>query len=126
MTPTELGTVRYANYPTWVQLSGTSRLVREGAANVHEIDIPEGGRTLNESVLAIAAAIDGGKVLDELICAAIDDAASGLVLIEGHARATAYLIAKKPPAEVVMLVGWSAGMVNWRWYGPPAGQGGRE
>jgi hypothetical protein len=122
MTPTELGGVHYPDYPTWVRLSGGTRLVRDGAANVDRIEVPEDGRTLNVSVLAIAVAIDAGKVSDALICAAIDDAGAGIVLIEGHARATAYLVAKAPPTEVEVLVGWSAGMANWRWYGPHGAQ----
>ena len=31
MTVAELGECRYANYPTWVKLSGGSRVVRQGA-----------------------------------------------------------------------------------------------
>ena len=44
--------------------------------------------------------------------------ASELVLMEGHSRAAAYLLAQKPPAEVVVLVGWSRSMATtWQpWF----------
>lgn len=38
--------------------------------------------------------------------------------MEGHTRATAYLIARQPPAAVIVLVGWSRSMdTTWQpWF----------
>jgi hypothetical protein len=39
LQPDEIGSLRYCNYPTWMELSGPSRLVADGAANVGKIEV---------------------------------------------------------------------------------------
>jgi len=114
LTTAELGDVLYANYVTWIKLSGGTRRIRDGAANVRQLQVFE-NHDINASIRATARAIDEGKLMPELI--AVAQAAHGrdLVLLEGHTRATAYLIARKPPAEVAVLVGWSASIDQWPW-----------
>jgi hypothetical protein len=58
-------------------------------------------------------AIRNGAHLPELITA--QDNNGGLILIEGHSRATAYLM--EPPAgEVEAFVASSGSMAGWLWY----------
>ncbi len=76
------------------------------------------GVDVSAGIRETARAIDAGRQLVELIGVANDPDASSLVLMEGHTRATAYLLARKPPAEVIVLVGWSRSMeATWQpWF----------
>jgi hypothetical protein len=119
LTPAELGDVRYAKHPTWDVVSGGKRLVRTGAANaLTNIVLDEGGFDVCAGIRDTARAIDIGRPMPELIAVARDPDAGGLVLVEGHTRATAYLLASKPPVEVIVLVGWSRSMdITWQpWF----------
>jgi len=115
LTPVELGDVRYANYVTWIKLSGGTRRIRDGAANVQQLQVYE-DHDINAGIRATARAIDERKPMPELIAVAQDADGRDLVLLEGHTRATAYLIAKKPPTEVTVLTGWSRTMDTWPWF----------
>ncbi len=120
LTPVELGDVRCANNVlTWHRLSGATRRVRDGAANARGLAVvTELGVDVSAGIRETARAIDAGRQLVELIAVANDPDASSLVLMEGHTRATAYLLARKTPAEVIVLVGWSRSMeATWQpWF----------
>ena len=120
LTPAELGDVRYAgNIPSSQRLSGGTRRVRDGASNARGLAVvTELGVDVSAGIRETARAIDGGRTMPELIAVANDPGAGSLVLMEGHTRATAYLLASKPPAEVVVLVGWSRSMeTTWQpWF----------
>jgi len=115
VTPAELGGVLYANYVTWIKLSGGTRRIRDGSANVQRLQVFE-SHDINAGIRATARAIDEGQPMPELI--AVAQAADGrdLVLLEGHTRATAYLVARHPPKEVTIIVGWSTTMNRWHWF----------
>jgi len=115
LSPVELGDVLYANYVTWIKLSGGTRRIRDGAANVQRLQVYE-DHDINAGIRATARAIDEGKPMADLI--AVSQAADDhdLVLLEGHTRATAYLIARRPPTEVTVLIGWSRTMDTWPWF----------
>lgn len=114
--PSELGDVRYANHVTWQRLSGGSRRVRDGAANVERIQVYENGHDINAGVRACAHVIDAGEPMAALIAVADNSDGRDLVLMEGHTRATAYLIATDPPTDVTLLVGRSSAMADWPWF----------
>jgi hypothetical protein len=116
LTLAELGDALYAKYVTWQRLSGGTRRIRDGAANVDKLQCYENGHDINAGIRATARAIDEGKPMPELI--AVAEAADGrnLVLLEGHTRATAYLTARRVPVEVILLVGWSTTMNRWHWF----------
>jgi hypothetical protein len=79
--------MRYANHPTLVALSGASRLVSDGAANF-AARIP--GAAVMGHVANIIPAIQAGKAFPPLVAA--QDTDGSLILVEGHSRATAYVI----------------------------------
>lgn len=110
LEPGELARLMYANHPTWVQLSGGTRLVGDGAANIGRIPTAENA---NVNVTDVVAALEQGHRYPALI--AITDEAGNLVLVEGHTRATAYAFARFNES-VEVLVGSSPGMRNWVFY----------
>jgi hypothetical protein len=115
LTLVELGDISYANYVTWIKLSGGTRRIRDGAANVQRLQVYE-DHDINAGIRAAARSIDEGKPMAELIAVSQGAYGRDLVLLEGHTRATAYLITKHPPAEVDLLVGWSTTMDRWAWF----------
>jgi hypothetical protein len=92
-------------------LSGGTRLACHGAANYSRgVADPNAWSHLD----AILARLRGGERFAPLIAAqSIDD--SSLVLIEGHSRATAYLIEAKN-ADVEAFIATSPSMAAWYYY----------
>lgn len=102
--------LKYANYETWVQLSGGSRLVVDGAKRVETIQV---GENANENIKAVADDLRAGKRYPALI--AVESEGGFLVLVEGHTRATAYVQARiAEPIEV--FVGSSPQIKLWAFY----------
>ena len=117
LTPVELGDVRYANYVTWEVLSGGTRRIADGAANVRTlVVVTELGVDVSAGIRETARAIDGGHAMPELIAVSKDRHTGYLVLLKGHTRATAYLVARAAPSEITVLVGWSPSMDRWPWF----------
>jgi hypothetical protein len=85
ITRGDVGDLLYARFPTWQILSGGTRLVKVGAANVDKIGIDEDGtnKFIHEAESLIALDIDLGKSI--LVSTGRDDT---FVILEGHARAT--------------------------------------
>jgi hypothetical protein len=110
LEPTDLAKLRYANYPAWVKLSGGTRRVMDGAANVDSIDLGDG---TNAHILAVAADVRTGKRYPELI--GVTDENEDVILIEGHTRATAYALTQ-PPEQIECIIGSSPTMRTWAYY----------
>ena|SRR5438477_3463899 len=103
----DVGKLKYANYVTWVQLSGGSRLVIDGARRTDAIHV---GENANENIKAVADDLRAGKRYPALI--AVESEGGFLILVEGHTRATAYLLAQiAQPIEA--FVGSSPQMKLW-------------
>jgi hypothetical protein len=92
--------------PTWDDLSDGKRSVTIGARNVSS------GAKSNPSIEALVAAIKRGKKDFQLLIAVEKD--EQLVLMEGHTRATAYVITGYEPVQAI--VGSSPQMSRWHWY----------
>lgn len=109
LEPDDLPKLRYANYSTWVGLSGGSRLVIDGARNFPESrDHPE-----TYQIKGIMEAVRNGAQFPELIAVEAEDAS--LILVEGHSRATAYVI-EQAVDDLELLVGSSPLISKWSFY----------
>jgi hypothetical protein len=111
LQPDEIGGLKYCQHPTWLGLSGTSRLVADGAANICKVVAPD---NVNTHVARVADRVRRGEKFPELILVQALD--GGLVILEGHTRATAYVVAPvHGPIEV--LVGTSPRIGQWAFHG---------
>jgi len=106
LEPGDFEAMRYANHPTWTDLSRGTRLVSVGARNL-------AGQSGTEQIPAIADAVRNGVTFSELIAAEAAD--RSLILIEGHSRATAFVLVKFS-GRVEALVGSSPAMAAWAFY----------
>ena len=109
LAPPDFETLRYARYKTWMDLSDGTRLVSVGARNFRQR--PGGPETYQ--IKGIAEALRSGVRFPELIAAQGGD--GSLILIEGHSRATAYVL-EGFVGEVEILVGTSPSMPRWAFY----------
>ncbi|PWT97639.1 MAG: hypothetical protein C5B51_30925 [Terriglobia bacterium] len=101
--------LRYANHPTWCQLSDGTRLVSRGAENFPQRpDDPE-----LYQINGILEAVRRGNHFPELIAA--EDNNGGLILLEGASRATAYMMDRRFH-EVQALVASSQSIWQWHWF----------
>lgn len=110
----ELAALRYIAYDYWIELSGGTRRVGDGAASIKRGVMIF--RVPNDGFWAVADAIRDGATFPEPILVGTDER-SPLVILEGHVRLTAYLLrpAHLPPALPV-IVGYSPQMGRWPLY----------
>src|SRR5258708_39828779 len=99
--------LKYMNDPSWAHFSGGSRLVIEGATNLERT---EENRDPKPNVNGILRRIGKGQHLALLI--AVESGDGFLILIEGHSRATAYVLSGFV-TEFEMFVGSSPAMHKW-------------
>jgi hypothetical protein len=109
VTVEELACFRYLNYETFRDLSGGTRLVRDGAANVETVNV---GEQLNERVRQTEAGIAAGNQHAPLIAVSKDEAATP-ILLEGNTRATAYVRSRQPNDVIEMILGMSPNITRW-------------
>jgi len=110
LEPSGHAVLKYANEPTWIALSGGTRLVTDGARNVERMGQNEDPRI---HIDAIRRALRQGRTFASLIAVEAED--GFLILVEGHSRATAY-VASQFDGSIDMLVGSSPAMRLWHWY----------
>jgi len=110
ITPAELAQVRYLNDDDWIELSGGSRRAADAAARIrHGIEACE---VDNGGFWYLADALAAGAVFPELILVGVDEQGP-LVVLEGHARLTAYALRPEClPPTLPVLVGYARGMVQ--------------
>jgi hypothetical protein len=112
LTPDELLAVRYIDYSYWLELSGGTRLPTDAARRLREgvelFGVPSDG------FFELARELAAGKRISELI---LVDGPDGLVVLEGHARLSAYALEPSAiPPELEVLVGSSPSMSGWWLY----------
>jgi len=98
--------LKYLNHQNWIDFSGGTRLVSDGAKNIHSRILPN---NTNAQILTIAEAFKNGSRYPELIAVAVDE---NIVLVEGHMRATAYILAGWH-ARIECILGASPTMHKW-------------
>lgn len=111
LTKDEVLKIKYINYSYWNELSNNSRLPTEAAETIRA------GKTVfdvsNQNFLTMADALRNGAKFPELILVASSET-SELVVLEGHARLTAYALAPDfIPDPFTVIVGISPEMVHW-------------
>jgi len=111
ITPAELARVRYIDYDYWLELSGGTRLAVDAAVRIRAGVAPFG--VPNDGVLGMARALAAGARFPPLILATTGTGGD-LVVLEGHARLTAFMLARDHlPPELEVLVGSSPSMTRW-------------
>jgi hypothetical protein len=110
----ELKTVRYIRYSYWDELSSGSRTPLDAAENI------KAGKKVfnisNDGFLAAAKALEGGARFPELILVRATPT-DHLVVLEGHLRLTAYMLApSRIPEEMEVMLGESPQLHQWDCY----------
>ena len=105
ITPAELARVRYIDYDYWVELSGGTRLPVDAAPRIRAGVAPFG--VPSDWALGMAEEVARGARFPPLILVTTGPGGD-LVVLEGHARLTAYMLARdRLPPELEVLVGSS-------------------
>jgi hypothetical protein len=107
----ELGRFLYLREHGWVALSGGTRLVRDGAANVETAL----GVKKAAGIVSTEEAVRAGKRFRPIIAAAENDSAVH-ILAEGHTRATAYVRALDAGDEIEVVIGCSPNLRGWHFF----------
>ena len=108
ITPAELATVRYIDYDYWVELSGDTRLAVDAVPRIRAGVAPFG--VPSDWALGMAREVARGARFPPLILVTTGPG-DDLVVLEGHARLTAYMLARDQlPPELEVLVGSSPAM----------------
>ncbi len=112
ITPAELSGVRYIEYDYWNELSGGTRLAVDAAARIGAGVAPFG--VPNDRVLGMAQAVAAGAQFPPLILVTTGFVGDDVVVLEGHVRLTAFMLARdRLPPELEVLVGSSPMMARW-------------
>lgn len=110
----DLAKVKYINYSYWKEISNNTRLPREAAKK-----IIKGEKTFdvsNELFFDILSLIEQKERFTRMIFVA-RNRKSRVVILEGHARLTAYFIAPEYiPKSMEVFIGFSDEMPKWGLY----------
>ena len=100
MSPDEVGDLEYIDYSYWNELSGGTHKVCDGAESVRN------GKTVfdvsNDGFWSIARAMERGESFEPIIVLQNDNVRR---IVEGHARATGYLLANPSNDQLFVLLG---------------------
>ena len=111
LDPEDLSRIRYVNYSYWIALTGGTRRPADAVPRLRAGSVIFGqdpARLLNAS-----QALEAGTTFPEMILVGTD-AASDLVVLEGHLRLTAYALApQRVPSNLTALVGFSPQLRTW-------------
>ena len=110
----ELEQVHYIDWEYWLDLTDGTRMAIDGARNALAGKVVYDIRS--DGFLSLADELRQGAQFPPLILVA-KDGESPLVVMEGHARLTAYLIAPECiPTELEVIIGYSEKMTDWGCY----------
>lgn len=112
----DLQGIEYIDYPYWFELAGGSRRARDAARRITAGVLP---REQVAGYWTLADLVRQGRAFPELILVG-KSPRDDLVVLEGHARVTAYLMAAAYlPPELEAIVGYSAAIERRDLYGDP-------
>ncbi len=101
LTPSELATVQYIDYPYWTDFSGGTRLAADGARRLGPCQDQPPGSMYRQ----IAENLRDGRLPPAIILLG-EPGPVNLVVIEGHKRLTGLLLCPRwLPAELEVLLG---------------------
>ena len=104
LTPAELGTVRYIDYPYWTDFSGGTRLAADGARRLGPWQEQPPGSIYRQ----VAENLRAGRLPPPIILLG-EPGPANLIVIEGHKRLTGLLLCPQwLPAELDVLLGVTA------------------
>jgi len=104
LTPAELATVRYIDYPYWTEFSGGTRLAADGARRLGPWQDMHPGSIYRQ----VAENLCDGNLPPPIILLG-EPGPANLVVIEGHKRLTGLLLCPQwLPAELCVLLGITA------------------
>ena len=109
----DLGRLKYMNSGPWLKLSGRTRRVTDGARNLECAAVMDGSYNIDAHVKAVLKAVRKAANFPELIL--VEGYDGDLILVEGHARATAY-VAAQFTTPVGAFVGSSPQMKQWKFF----------
>lgn len=110
----DLSEVMYINYSYWNELSSGTRLPIHASQNI--INQIEVYGVSNQGFLDISLAIKKGRAFPRLIFVSMNEN-SRVVVLEGHARLTAYFInSEYIPDEIEVFIGFSEKFNGWDLY----------
>lgn len=102
LTADDIKTLRYIDYSYWNELSDNTRLVGVAAQNV------ERGKIVfdvsNANFFNIAKAVEAGTQFPPIV---VLENNQGLEIVEGHARATGYLLSSNHSKPLQAIIGTS-------------------
>ena len=110
----ELKKVRYIDYSYWNELSNKSRLPIEAVKKISKGE--KAYDVSNDGFFEILSVIKQKKKFPKMIFVA-KNKKSRIVVLEGHARLTAYFLASRYiPKEMEVIIGFSEKIINWDLY----------
>lgn len=113
-TKEDLQAVMYIDYSYWNQLSNNTRYPVDAAKNIlNDVEIFS---VSNDGFREIHSEIKRGKTFPRLIFVSCNEY-SRIVVLEGHARLTAYFLdLEYVPEELEVIMGYSEEFVKWDLY----------
>lgn len=102
----DLASLQCGNWPDWTAMAGGTRLIRDAANGFSPEILPH--------VRGVQARIAAGEPLAPIIVVGDSPHAATLVLLEGHVRASAFVLRDGGPVKA--LVGSSPGIARWIGY----------
>jgi len=110
----ELGKVMYINWDYWLDVSNGTRLPKFVAQKIKDGKLPEDKEIMRFKTIANAMRL--GIKVPRLILIAKDEKAK-LVVLEGHARITAFLLIPETlPNDIEVIIGLSKKLTDYNLY----------
>lgn len=114
LTKNDLNSIKYINYNYWVELSQKTRYAKNAVDTIERgIEVY---KVSNRGFAEAAEAVRQGVIFPEMILVSTGTGDDPVVL-EGHLRLTAYLLAKdKSPETLEAIIGYSPDFIKWGLY----------
>ncbi|HOB20031.1 MAG TPA: hypothetical protein PKO35_04910, partial [Candidatus Atribacteria bacterium] len=116
LTSEELKSIKYINYSYWVELTGVTRYARDAVKTI--LDDKRIFGVPNDGFLKTAEAVRNGAVFKPLILVATCENPDERIILEGHLRLTAYMLAIDCIDKVKVMIGYApyGKLLGWGLY----------